>query len=111
MKLTSEGIEAFATAYKPGGVPKYADGEAALFTFEQKTIEKSASNIENNYRRGIEHAVEKGAEIALIFDRYGLGHREQVERAMMNYDVPKWGKLPKAVIVISKEGNVYEHHF
>mgnify|MGYP006872981757 CR=1 FL=1 len=111
IKMTPEGIVSFATARKPDGTPKYSDGNAALYTFEQKTIDVSATNMVANYKNGIKHAVEKNAEIAVIFDRYGLGHREQVETAMREYNPPLWGKLPKAVIVISKEGGVYEHHF
>lgn len=111
VEMTPEGIIAYATAFKPDGTAKYSDGKAALYTFEQKTVEKDATNMVVNYRNGIKHAVEKGADIALIFDRYGLGHREQVETAMREYKLPRWGKLPKAVIVISREGGVYEHHF
>ena len=62
-------------------------------------------------KNGISHAVSKHAKIAIIFDRYGMGHREQVEKAMKDYNPSKWGTLPKAVIVISKDGGVHEHHF
>ena len=42
----------------------------------------------NNYKKGIQHAVDKKAEIAFIFDRYGKGHRNQVEQAMQEYKLP-----------------------
>lgn len=109
--LTPEGARIFATALKPDGTPKFSDGKVNFYTFEQKTIELSAENIVNNFKKGIDHAVSKGAEIAVIFDRYGLGHREQVEEAMAKYRLPKYGKMPKAVIVIDREGGVFEHHF
>ena len=111
VEFTPEGIRAYATAIKPDGTSKYADGKVAVFTFEQKTIDKSAQNITNNFRNGIDHAVSKGAEVAVIFDRFGLGHKKQIEEAIKTYKLPKFGKMPKAVIVINKNGDIYEHHF
>lgn len=109
--ITPEGDMRYATALKPNGTPKFSDGLATIYTYEQKTIEKSAEKIVNNYKKGIQHAVEKRAEIALIFDRYGKGHREQVEQAMQEYILPSWGKLPKRVIVMNKDGDFFEHFF
>ena len=109
--ITPEGDIKFASAFKPDGTPKFSDGLATTYVYEQKTIEKDTKKIVNNFVRGIQHAVEKHAEIAFIFDRYGLGHREQVEKAMEKYNLPKWGTMPKAVVVMNYEGEYFEHHF
>lgn len=111
IRITSEGDIRFATAIKPDGNPKFADGIASVYNYEQKTIERDTENIINNFKRGIQHAVDKKADIAFIFDRYGLGHREQVEKAMKAYKLPAWGKLPKRVIVMNDEGKYFEHIF
>ena len=109
--ITPEGDLRYATAFKPDGTPKFSDGLATVYTYEQKTIEKTAEKIISNYKHGIQHAVDKGAKIAFIFDRYGKGHREQVEQAMREYQLPKWGKMLERVIVMNKNGDFFEHHF
>lgn len=109
--ITPEGDIRYATAFKPDGTPKFSDGIAAVYTYEQKTIEKDATQITNNFIRGIQHAVDKKAEIALIFDRYGKAHRHQVEQAMKEFKLPSWGTMPKMVVVMDKNGDYYEHYF
>lgn len=109
--ITPEGDIRFATAFKPDGTPKFSDGLATIYNYEQKTIERSAEKIVNNFKHGIQHAVDKGAKIAFIFDRYGKGHREQVEQAMSEYKLPKWGKMPERVVVMNKNGEFFEHYF
>lgn len=109
--ITPEGNIRYATAFKPDGTPKFSDGLASVYTYEQKTIENIAKKIVNNYKHGIQHAVDKGAKIAFIFDRYGKGHRDQVEQAMQEYILPKWGKMPERVVVMNKDGDFFEHYF
>lgn len=109
--VTPEGDIKYATAVKPDGTPKFSDGLASVYTYEQKTIENTAEKIVNNYKHGIQHAVDKGAKIAFIFDRYGKGHRNQVEQAMQEYKLPKWGKMPERVVVMNKDGDFFEHYF
>ncbi len=109
--ITPEGNIKYATAFKPNGTPKFSDGLASVYTYEQKTIEKIAEKIVNNYKHGIQHAVDKGAKIAFIFDRYGKGRRDQVEQAMQEYKLPAWGKMPERVVVMNKDGDFFEHYF
>lgn len=109
--ITPEGDFRFATAKKPDGTPKFSDGLISVHIYEQKTIEKDAVKIKNNFKKAIQHAVDKKAEIAFIFDRYGKGHRNQVKEAMQEYKLPAWGKLPKRVIVMNKDGDFFEHYF
>ena len=91
--ITPEGEMQYANATKPDGTPKFADGLFSVHVYEQKTIEKDTAKIVNNYKKGIQHAVDKKAEIAFIFDRYGKGHRNQVEQAMQEYKTASLGKV------------------
>lgn len=109
--ITPEGDMRYANAIKPDGTPKFTDGLFSVHVYEQKTIEKDTTKIVNNFKKGIQHAVDKKAEIAFIFDRYGKGHRNQVEQAMKEYKLPAWGKLPKRVVVMNKDGDYFEHYF
>lgn len=118
--LTPEGAgyEMYATLAKVmdnGAIKhKFSDGKMAAFTFEQRTpvsIEKSAYT---TVRAAIRHANEKHAEIALIYDKHSLFHREDIENGMKLYQQGKntWrGKGVKFVVVISSSKKLYEHHF
>lgn len=67
----------------------------------------------NNVDNAIVHAREKGASIALIYDKYGKMHRDDIERGMQKYkqlQPQKYGQI-KAVLVVDKNKNLYEHHF
>ena len=68
--LTPEGIEAYATAFKIDGTPKYAEGTISNIIYDQKTAESNLTNAVNNVDNAIKHAISKNAEIALIYDRY-----------------------------------------
>ena len=48
---------------------------------------------------------------ALIYDRYGKMHRNDIENGMSKYKkYDKTNKI-KAVLVVDKNGNLYEHQF
>lgn len=111
--LTPEGIVAYATAFKRDGTPKYAEGTISGIIYDQKTAESNLTNAVNNVDHAIKHAVEKNAEIALIYDKYGKMHRDDIERGMQKYkqlQPQKYGQI-KAVLVVDKNKNLYEHHF
>lgn len=59
----------------------------------------------------IKHAQNKGAEIALVYDRFGEMHREDVENGMRKYKDFNPNPPIKAVLVMDKNKNLYEHHF
>lgn len=111
--LTPEGIEAYATAFKKDGTPKYAEGSISGILYDQKTAESNLTNAVNNVDHAIKHAIEKNAEIALIYDRYGKIHRGDIEKGMQKYKQfqPHKYEQIKAVLVVDKNRNLYEHHF
>lgn len=109
--LTPEGIEAYATAFTKDGRPKYSEGKISGILYDQKTVESNVTNFINNVDNAIKHAHDKGSEIALIYDRYGKMHRNDIENGMSKYKkYDKTNKI-KAVLVVDKNGNLYEHQF
>ena len=111
--LTPEGVVAYATAFKKDGTPKYAEGFISGILYDQKTAESNMTNAVNNVDHAIKHAIEKNAEIALIYDRYGKMHRGDIEKGMQKYKQfqPHKYEQIKAVLVVDKNRNLYEHHF
>lgn len=109
--LTPEGIEAYATAYKKDGTPKYAEGTISGILYDQRTGNSNLTNAVNNVDNAIVHAREKGASIALIYDRYGKMHRTDIEEGMKKYQSFARTNDIKAVLVIDRNKNLYEHHF
>ena len=118
--LTPEGsgYEMYATAvkHKANGleVHKYSEGKIASYTFEQKTPTEITSSAENSIRLAINHANDKHAQIALIYDKHNLFHRQDIEKGMQLYQSRHkvWKtKGVKAVVVVSSSKKVYEHHF
>lgn len=109
--LTPEGIEAYATAFTKDGRPKYSEGTISGILYDQKTTESNVTNFTNNVDHAIKHARDKGAEVALIYDRYGKMHRQDIENGMKKYK--KYDKTDKikAVLVMDKDLNLYEHQF
>ena len=109
--LTPEGIVAYATAFKRDGTPKYAEGTISGIIYDQKTAESNLTNAVNNVDNAIVHAREKGASIALIYDKYGKLHRGDIEDGMDKYQRFARTNDIKAVLVVDKNHNLYEHHF
>lgn len=109
--LRPEGIEAYATAYTKDGTPKYAEGTISSILYDQKTVGLDMKNAVNNVNNAIKHAREKGANIALIYDRNGLMHRNYISAGMAEYKRHNSVSDIKAVLVMDKNKNLYEHHF
>ena len=67
----------------------------------------------NNVDHAVKHAVEKNAEIASIYDRYGKLHRGDIGKGMQKYKQiqPHKYEQIKAILVVDKNRNLYEHHF
>lgn len=111
--LTPEGIVSYATAFKRDGTPKYAEGTISNIIYDQKTAESNLTNAINNVDHAIKHATEKNAKIPLIYDKYGKMHRKDIEKGIEKYKrfKPEEAKKIKAVLVVDRELNLYEHHF
>lgn len=113
VELRPEGIEVWSTARGANNEPKYAEGVlSSFYLFDQRTIGENTTNIVSNIKRGIEHAKEKNARIAVIYDKYGKAHRNDIEDGMKKFEQfsSNVGKID-GVIVVDKNGNVYQHYY
>ena len=93
---------------------KFAEGLMATYTYEQKTPTEINSSAESSVRLAINHANDKHAQIALIYDKHSLFHTKDIENGMKLYQSKHkvWKtKGVKAVVVISSKKILYEHHF
>ena len=84
-----------------------------MLTYEQSTPESIKTQAENTVANAIKHANTKKSQIALIYDRSNLFHREDIEDGMRTYQTKdkQWRKKVKAVLVVNAKGEVYEHLF
>ena len=94
----------YVTLKDETGYVKTPDGYVFSFTYEQKTPAKGGAS----FKKAIEHASDKRAEVAVIYDKNSIYHRQDVENGIKQYEYHKSYRF-KRIIVISKSGNVYEH--
>ena len=93
---------------------KFSEGIMATYTFEQKTPTEITTSAANSVRLAINHANDKHAQIALIYDKHSLFHKEDIEAGMKLYQSKHkvWKtKGVKAVVVINSKKKLYEHQF
>lgn len=114
VKLTPEGdnYEMYATRIKKDGTYKFSEGTISMFTYEQKTTSVSGNKVAS-VSKAINHAIDKGAKIALIYDRHGVLHRKDIAEGM-KYNQSKsmkWKTNKLIVMVVNKKREVFEHHF
>ena len=93
---------------------KFSEGIMATYTFEQKTPTEITTSAANSVRLAINHANDKHAQIALIYDKHSLFHKEDIKAGMKLYQSKHkvWKtKGVKAVVVINSKKKLYEHQF
>ncbi len=109
VELQPEGMRMWASAWC-GERSRYAEGIIQGTLYDQKTVSRSATNLSGNVRYAMNHAVDKNAKIALIYDKHGLLHRNNVREGMqafMNVRANR-GKLD-SVYVVNSSGRLYIH--
>lgn len=110
--LTSENNIEMSTKTKRDGTPKYSDGKITLeeLTYEQstpQTIAKRGPAI--SVHKSLEHAKSKGSDVAIIYDRSRLFHRNDIENGIKEYESHQTNRHRfKAIIVIDGDRNVHE---
>ncbi len=109
VELQPEGMRMWASAWRKGN-SRYAEGIIEGTLYDQKTVSRSATNPSGNVRNALNHAVEKNAKIALVYDPHSKLHRGDVRTGMkdfMSYPHNR-GKLD-SVFVINSFGRLYIH--
>jgi len=112
VKLTSEKDVMFATYIDKKGNPHYSDGTVSLYTYEQKTSTRIDTTAAASVKQAVMHANSKHSDVALIYDKSGLFHREDIENGISKYKSEHrvWKKAGvKTVIVVNKNDEIYEH--
>lgn len=117
--LTPEGSghEMYATNIiqrKDGNVKyKYSEGKLSIYTYEQKTPKEIVDTKDITVANAIKHANSKRSDIAVLYDRYDLFNRNDIEQGMKYYQERNhgWQYKAKALIVVNSKGGVFEHHF
>lgn len=64
--------------------------------------------LDNSIKKALNHAKAKGANVAVIYDRSGIYHRDNVERGLTNFESKSVYRF-NAILVIDENGNVWEH--
>lgn len=86
---------------------KTSDGYLYSATFEQRT---PTSRGAKGVNKSLEHAKQKEAEIAVIFDKYNTYKRKEVEDGIKLYESFTGNKHRfKEIIIVSSKGNVHVH--
>lgn len=80
------------------------DGYVYSFTFEQRTPTKGGAT----FKRALDHAQKKSADVAVVYDKHQVYHRQDVENGIKQFENHSKYRF-KRIIVVSKSGNVYEH--
>lgn len=111
VKITPEGKIEFSTG-EWGGNPVYADGLVNGHTYEQATktpTSRSDDALRNAADQAIKHAYDKGAKVALIYDKAGSFHREHIEAGLRKFEMHNKSWRFKAILVVDQHGNLWEH--
>ena len=87
------------------GEVRTPDGYIGHFTYEQRTPNVGTAK---TVSKAMEHAKSKGADVAVVYDKHAVYHRQTIEHGIRHYEQHNSYRL-KRIIVISKAGNVYEH--
>lgn len=84
---------------------KTVDGYVFSMSFEQRTPMGSTVS---NCQRALNHAREKKADIALIYDKYHNYHRKTVEEGIKQYEENETYRF-KQIIVVTSDRKIHRH--
>lgn len=109
--LTPEGGVQFRTGKNKDGGYTYADGLVKGWTYEQATKHPKkldAQSLAKSVDGALKHAYDKRAQIPLIYDKYGVFHRQNIEDGLKRFEERNKYRF-KAILVVDQKGNVWEH--
>ncbi|MDE7180908.1 MAG: hypothetical protein K2N88_06895 [Muribaculaceae bacterium] len=106
-----EGDPKRATAVDSKGNHKFSEGVLSIenLSYEQSTRETLKTTAERSIKKALEHAKSKESSVAVIYDRGGVFHRNDIKAGIKKYESFKNNSHRfKAILVIDKNRNVYE---
>ena len=111
VELQNEGNPSRATFIDAKGEPKFSEGTLSIekLSFEQASKE-NFSEAYKGVKKALEHCKSKGSEIAVVYDKKGLFHKEDVSKGIIEYEKHENNmRHPfKAILLISKDKKVFE---
>lgn len=111
--MENEGDPSRATAIDVNNNYKFSEGVLSIerLSYEQSTRENLTTTAERSVKKALEHAKTKGSSVAVIYDRGGVLHRNDIQSGITKYESFKNNSHRfKAILVIDQHGNVYEWH-
>ena len=78
-------------------------GKLFSASYEQKTPEGSP------IKKALDHALEKNADIAVIFDKHNLYHKEEIYKGISDFEKYNNGHKFKNILVIERNGKIHTH--
>jgi len=109
--MENEGDPSRATAIDANNNYKFSEGVLSIerLTYEQSTRENLTTTAERSVKKALEHAKTKGSSVAVVYDRGGVLHRDDIRAGIKKYESFKNNSHRfKAILVIDQHGNVYE---
>lgn len=82
---------------------KTPDGKVFKASYEQRTPESSS------VKNCLDHAKEKRADIALIYDKNKIYHRQDIEKGINEFESVNSKKRFQDIIVVESNGKVHHH--
>lgn len=96
---------------KINGKEKYVDGKVSSIEYEQSTPHPTRLDQEGLTRsvnNALEHAKSKGAEVALIYDKFNSYHRGDIDRGIKRFESNNPSYRFKAIVTVNTRREVYE---
>ena len=106
IELQPENNYIWASKWK-GGMAKYAEGTLDGHLYEQMT--PSAAKV-NAVRKTLNHAVDKNAKIAVLYDKHNSLHREDIENGIAAFkSYPHNSGRVTDLYLVSADLEIYRH--
>lgn len=113
--LTPENMSIYATK-KVGKKEQFSDGLIAGFYYEQKTPNPknvTPEGLANSVNNALQHARDKGAKVAVIFDKYKVYHQADIDAGIKLFEQHNKYKFQSIVTINTvhkKKVNFWEHN-
>lgn len=90
--------------------PLYPEGKVSRAWYEQYTPNSKKANQSDDVVQALTHAHRKGASVAVLYDKYGLLHRDDIDRGIRRYKGMKFRtqRSRLALITINNKGEIHE---
>lgn len=107
--MTPEGKIEFSTGFTSHKNPVYADGLVAGYSYEQATKNPQSHDPESLTKavdQAIKHAYDKRAQIAVIYDRYGNFHQNDIDAGIRRFESRNSHRF-ECIITVNKRKEVH----